>query len=68
MKFLFDLGSNLILKDKKLSIQAKEPLLMLDNSLSGRKDKGVLVKPKISDPAFRQTRRCPLLVQDCWET
>src|SRR5579862_5696279 len=47
-EILSTLGSNLILKDKKLSIQAKQPFLVLEKSLLKTKGRNIRIKPKIS--------------------
>lgn len=57
-EILFALGSNLILKDKALSIQAREPFLMLENSLTQLKDQGVRIKLKNTGSSQRQKEVC----------
>ena len=47
-EILAGLGSNLILKDKILSIQALEPILLLENALNGDEHRNRPIEPEIT--------------------
>ena len=45
-EILATIGSNLILKDKKLSIEAKKPFFILENSRSGYECENIEIEPE----------------------